>query len=79
MARRELVAFGRAVRTHRERLQLSQETLAEKSDLHRTYISGIERGERNLGVVNVCKVARALGIRPSELFATAEDAPRTRS
>lgn len=72
MARRELVAFGRAVRIHRKRLDLSQEKLAELANLDRTYIGGIERGERNVGVVNVYRVARALRVRPSELFAIAE-------
>jgi transcriptional regulator with XRE-family HTH domain len=49
-------------------LGLSQEEFAEKADLHWTYIGGIERGERNLGLLNIVKVARALKITPSELL-----------
>lgn len=72
MARKELLAFGRAVRHHRDALKLSQEALAERSDLHRTYVSGIERGERNVGLVNVYRLAKALNVSPSELFETAD-------
>jgi DNA-binding XRE family transcriptional regulator len=48
--RRELVPFGAAVRHYRSRLSLSQDALAERSVLHRTYVSGIERGQRNVGL-----------------------------
>ena len=48
---------------------LSQEQLAERAGLHRTYIGGIERGERNVGVLNLVQIARALRVRPSELLA----------
>ena len=60
----------RHVRTKRG---LSQEALAERADLHRTYISGIELGKRNLGLVNLYRLARALDLTASELLATAED------
>ena len=73
MVRKELVAFGAAVRHYRSQLALSQEALAERSDLHRTYVSGIERGERNVGLVNVYRLATALKTSPAELFATAEE------
>lgn len=72
VAHRELVAFGRAIRRHRNRLGISQEALAERSDLHRTYISGIELGQRNIGVLNVCRLAKALGISPARLFETGD-------
>ncbi len=72
MPKRELVAFGAAVRWRRAEIRLSQEQLAERSGLHRTYVSGVERGERNLGLVNVYRLARALGISGSELLAAAE-------
>jgi transcriptional regulator with XRE-family HTH domain len=47
----------------------SQEALAERADLHWTYIGGIERGERNVSLLNIVKVARALGITVSRLLA----------
>jgi transcriptional regulator with XRE-family HTH domain len=73
MLRRELVAFGSAIRQYRSRLALSQEALAERSELHRTYVSGIERGQRNVGLINIYKLAAALKVTPAELFATAEE------
>jgi len=60
--------FGWAVRKRRERLGVSQEEFAEMCSLHRTYMGGIERGERNVSLVNIQKIARALKIRLSELF-----------
>jgi transcriptional regulator with XRE-family HTH domain len=71
MARRELRSFGAAVRRRRTQLAISQEKLAERAGLHRTYVSGIERGERNVGLVNVHRLAKALGVPVSELFAEA--------
>jgi transcriptional regulator with XRE-family HTH domain len=60
--------FGRNVRTHREKLKISQEKLAELCDLHRTYIGAIERGERNVALENIQKIAKALGVKISILF-----------
>jgi transcriptional regulator with XRE-family HTH domain len=65
-------ALGRAIRRSRERLGLSQEELASRSGLHRTYVGGIERGERNPSYMNILRIAEALGEQPSELLATAE-------
>jgi transcriptional regulator with XRE-family HTH domain len=59
--------FGKAVRKRRLALGWSQEKLAEKADLHWTYIGGIERGERNVSLVNISKIARALNTSVSEL------------
>lgn len=67
----DLEALGRAVRRAREAAGLSQEQLAERSGLHRNYVGGIERGERNVGLRAFLSLATALGIRPSKLFAGA--------
>ena len=68
----EHVALGRAIRELRLAVGISQEGLADRSSLHRTYIGGIERGERNLSYANLLRVAAALQVRPSELLARAE-------
>ena len=62
------VAFGKRVRELRTEKGLSQEGLALACDLDRTYIGGIERGERNVGLVNIQKIAAALGVPLRELF-----------
>jgi transcriptional regulator with XRE-family HTH domain len=63
-----LEIFGYTVRELRGQKGLSQEALAELSGLHRTYIGGIERGERNVGLMNILYLARALDVLPGELF-----------
>jgi len=60
--------LGEAVRRKRLALKLSQEGLAERADLHWTYIGGIERGERNVGLLNIVKIARALETTASQLL-----------
>jgi len=69
MAQRDpvLTAFGQAVRKYRDAKGFSQELLAEKADLDRTYISDIERGTRNPGIKNVVRLARALRIPTAKL------------
>mgnify|MGYP001568718362 CR=1 FL=1 len=69
MSRRDLELFGKAVRNERERQGISQEELAHRSGLHRTYIGGVESGERNLGLENIVRIAKALGVTPSRLVA----------
>lgn len=61
------VSFGNSVRKRRKALGLSQEQLAEKAKLHRTYIGMIERGEKNVTLTNIEKIALALGCTVSEL------------
>ncbi|HTL56806.1 MAG TPA: response regulator [Candidatus Limnocylindrales bacterium] len=60
--------FGAAVRAHRLRLGLSQETLAERAELHRTYVTDVERGARNLSLESISRLARALDISIGSLF-----------
>ena len=75
-----LTAFGAAVRAHRRDRGWSQEEFADRVGLHRTYMGDVERGERNLGLVNVRRIADALGMPLSALMAEAEksdsDKPR---
>lgn len=61
-------SFGTRVRLMREQKGLSQEGLALLCDLDRTYIGGVERGERNISLINIHKIARALGVSPKELM-----------
>ena len=60
--------FGDAVRTRREELGMTQEDLADKAGIHRTYLSDIERGSRNLSLINIERVAAALELPISGLF-----------
>ena len=60
--------FGNNIRKLRAKLNLSQDDLAEASGLHRTYIGGIERGERNPSLKNIVKIARALNSKPTDLL-----------
>ena len=63
-----LTQFGRRLRELRLERNLSQETLAELADLHRNYVSQIEGGRRNLSLLNIVKLARALNVRPAKLI-----------
>ncbi len=68
MKKREiLVQFGKKVREERKKLGYSQEVLAEKAGVHRTYIGMIERGEKNITLANIQKVSKALKVKISEL------------
>ena len=60
--------FGQTVRRFREGEGISQEELADRCGLHRTYVGSVERGERNVSLANIVRLARALGIAPSVLL-----------
>lgn len=68
------VRFGDAVRRRREGLALTQEELAERAKIHRTYLSDVERGARNLSLLNIERLAAALHLSMSELFRAVESA-----
>ena len=63
-----LIKFGERVRDLRKKQGISQEQLAHIADLHRTYIGMIERAEKNITLVNICKIAIALNVDIKELF-----------
>lgn len=63
-----LVCFGKKVKELRKQKGLSQEALALLCDLDRTYIGGVERGERNLSLLNIHRIATALNVNVKELF-----------
>jgi transcriptional regulator with XRE-family HTH domain len=62
------IVFGRRVRQLRLERQLSQEKLAELADLHRNYVGGVERGERNVSLLNIVKLAHGLNVSPAKLI-----------
>jgi len=62
------VRFGRAIRRIREEQEINQEEAAERCGLHRTYYSGIERGVRNVSLVNIEKIAKGLKKTLPEIF-----------
>jgi len=61
-------AFGIKVRVYRYEGQMTQEELAEKANLHPTYVSSVERGERNISIENIVILAKALGCSPKDLM-----------
>jgi transcriptional regulator with XRE-family HTH domain len=65
------LSFGHRVRDLRQARGLSQENLAELAGLHRTYVSSLERGQRNVGLDNILALAVALDVPPAELFVEA--------
>ena len=63
-----LKAFGAKVQHYRNKLGLSQEKFAEKANVHRTYVGTVERGETNLTLLNIYKLAKALEVAPQDLI-----------
>lgn len=64
------VVFGRQLALLRKQAGLSQEALALESGLARSYLGGVERGQRNIALLNICRLAKALAVRPSVLLDT---------
>ena len=62
------IRFGRAIRRIRAEQKISQEEAAERCELHRTYYSGVERGVRNVSLVNIERIAKGLRKSLPELF-----------
>ena len=60
--------FGSRLRQFREERGYSQEELAERAGLYRNYVGGVERGERNVALENIVKLAKALSVKPGDLF-----------
>jgi transcriptional regulator with XRE-family HTH domain len=60
--------FGNTLRQLRDERGYSQEELAERAELHRNYVGGVERGERNVALENIVKLAEALSVPPGDLF-----------
>lgn len=63
-----LEKIGQRIRTFRETKDMSQEKLSFKCSLHRTYISSVERGERNISIINLAKISTALEISLAQIF-----------
>ncbi len=68
MINRPLAQFGAHIRELRQQRGLSQERLAELAGLHRTYLGGVERGERNVSLINLVAIADALDLSLSAMF-----------
>jgi len=64
--------FARALRERRHTMAISQEELAHRADLHRTYVSQLERGLKSPSLAAIAALAAALGVRPHELVRDAE-------
>ncbi|MDA8326979.1 MAG: helix-turn-helix transcriptional regulator [Nitrospiraceae bacterium] len=62
------ILYGEKLKDFRKKKGLSQEELGFKSSLHRTYISEVERGRRNISIVNIARIAKALDMRIKDFF-----------
>lgn len=68
MKKEVLIKFGKRVKELRIKQNISQEKLAEKANVHRTYIGMIERAEKNITLINIEKIAKALDVNINDLF-----------
>jgi transcriptional regulator with XRE-family HTH domain len=73
------ILFGRRLRELRKQVGLSQEALAHESGLDRSYVGGVERGEYNISLQNICLLASALGYPPDELLKFSNNGKERRS
>lgn len=71
-AQHSLKAFGDTVRTKRKALGYSQEAFADAVGIDRSYMGGVERGERNVALLNILRIISALEMQPSEFFRVME-------
>jgi transcriptional regulator with XRE-family HTH domain len=69
---KELVALGKAIRELRLELEYSQEAFADEVGIDRSYVGGIERGEHNLALINLIKIAKTLNLSASQLLGRAK-------
>ena len=65
---RSTISFGKRVREYRQLQEWTQEHLAERAGMHFTYIGSLERGERNVSLVNILRLAKALKVDPGDLL-----------
>ena len=70
-----LADLGAAIREHRRELGLAQDVLAERAGVNRTYLSDVEAGKRNVALLNIEKIARALNLEPWQLLKRAREKP----
>ncbi len=68
MAKDPRITFGEHIRRRRKQIGWSQEELAATCNLHRTYVGAVERGERNVSLLNIVTLAHALRVKPSQLL-----------
>ena len=68
MKKKILIDFGKRIKEERQKLNLSQEALAAKAGVHRTYIGMVERAEKNITLSNIYKIANALSLNLSDIF-----------
>jgi transcriptional regulator with XRE-family HTH domain len=69
-ASKVLERFGQRIKELRRQKGMTQEQLADKAHLHNTYIGSVERGEKNISMINIEKIVKALGVSLSEFFST---------
>ena len=62
------IFIGKKIRAERERMNLSQEELGKRAKFHRTYIGMVERGEKNITIANLTKLAQAVGVKVRDLI-----------